>query len=166
MKQRNPPCLGVDILDTGHLEHALGRRGGDNAGTSGRRDELDVDGRALAAELGGDGVGLSELCAPVPAADGDDAELCEDNGAADGGGHLLCALDAQAEVPVKVANGDKRLEARALTGARLLLHRHDLHDLVLELGEEQVDDLVLFDGEREEVDLLDGLDLAIADELQ
>ena len=111
-------------------------------------------------------MGLSELCAPVPAADGDDAELCEDNGAADGGGHLLCALDAQAEVPVKVANGDKRLEARALTGARLLLHRHDLHDLVLELGEEQVDDLVLFDGEREEVDLLDGLDLAIADELQ
>lgn len=35
-----------------------------------------------------------------------------------------------------------------------------LHDLVLEGGEEEVDDLVLLDGERVEVDLLHGLDLA------
>jgi hypothetical protein len=34
----------------------------------------------------------------------------------------------------------------------------------LELGEEDVDDLVLLDGEREEVDLLDRLDLAVLDE--
>lgn len=35
-----------------------------------------------------------------------------------------------------------------------------LHDLVLEGGEEEVDDLVLLDGERVEVDLLHALDLA------
>ena len=35
-----------------------------------------------------------------------------------------------------------------------------LHDLVLESGQEEVDDLVLLDGERVEVDLLHGLDLA------
>lgn len=35
-----------------------------------------------------------------------------------------------------------------------------LHDLVLELGEELVDDLVLLDGERVEVDLLHALDLS------
>jgi len=35
-----------------------------------------------------------------------------------------------------------------------------LHDLVLKGGEEEVDDLVLLDGERVEVDLLHGLDLA------
>lgn len=35
-----------------------------------------------------------------------------------------------------------------------------LHDLVLELGEELVDNLVLLDGERVEVDLLHALDLA------
>lgn len=35
-----------------------------------------------------------------------------------------------------------------------------LHDLILELGEEEVDDLVLLDGERVEVDLLHALDLA------
>jgi hypothetical protein len=35
-----------------------------------------------------------------------------------------------------------------------------LHDLVLEGGEEEVDDLVLLDGQGVEVDLLHGLDLA------
>jgi len=35
-----------------------------------------------------------------------------------------------------------------------------LHDLVLELGQEEVDDLVLLDGERVQVDLLHALDLA------
>jgi hypothetical protein len=48
---------------------------------------------------------------------------------ADGGGHLLGALDAQADVAVVVANHHKRLEAGALACPRLLLHRHDLHDL-------------------------------------
>ena len=35
-----------------------------------------------------------------------------------------------------------------------------LHDLILKLGQEEVDDLVLLDGERVEVDLLHALDLA------
>lgn len=35
-----------------------------------------------------------------------------------------------------------------------------LHDLVLELGQEEVDDLVLLDGERVQVDLLHALNLA------
>lgn len=35
-----------------------------------------------------------------------------------------------------------------------------LHDLVLELGQEEVDDLVLLDGKRVQVDLLHALDLA------
>jgi hypothetical protein len=39
-----------------------------------------------------------------------------------------------------------------------------LHDLILELWEEEVDDLVLLDWERVKVDLLHGLDLAGLDE--
>lgn len=35
-----------------------------------------------------------------------------------------------------------------------------LHNLILELGEEEVDDLVLLDGEGVEIDLLHALDLA------
>ena len=45
---------------------------------------------------------------------------------------------------VVVSDGDEGLEARALTGAGLLLHRHDLEHVVLEGGaQEEVDDLEL-----------------------
>ncbi len=40
----------------------------------------------------------------------------------------------------------------------------DLHDLILKLWKEEVDDLVLLDGQRVEVDLLHRLDLASLDE--
>ena len=54
------------------------------------------------------------------------------------------------------------LEARALACARLLLDGHDLHDLVLERGaQERLHDLVLLHREREQVDLLQALDLAL-----
>ena len=33
---------------------------------------------------------------------------------------------------IALRKGEKHLEARALAGARLLLHGHDLHDLVLQ----------------------------------
>lgn len=122
--------LSVAVLDTGKLEHALRGRGGDDAGTAGRRDELDVDGASLALDLAGHGVGLTELVAPVAATDGDDRELGEDDGAADGGRDLLRALDTETDVAVEVTDGDERLEAGALTGTGLLLDGHDLHDLV------------------------------------
>ena len=67
----------------------------------------------------------------------------------DGGGDLLGALDAEPDVAVVVPDGDERLEAGALSGARLLLHRHDLQHVVLEGGaQEEVDDLELLKGER------------------
>lgn len=156
--------LRVAVLDTSELEHALRGGGGDDAGTAGSGDETAHDRSSLARDLHGDGVGLTESAAPVAAADGDDGELGEDDGGADGSGDLLGALDTETEVAVKVTDGDEGLEAGALTGASLLLDGHDLHDLVGELGEEEIDDLVLLDGEGEEVDLLDRLDLAVLDE--
>lgn len=48
-----------------------------------------------------------------------------------------------------------------LVACRVCAH---LHDLILEGGEEEVDNLVLLDGQRVEVDLLHGLDLAGLDE--
>ena len=60
---------------------------------------------------------------------------------------------------------DKSLEPCPLTGPGLLLDGHDLENLILESGSnEHVDDLVLFDGQRVQVDLLKRLDLAILDE--
>lgn len=51
--------------------------------------------------------------------------------------------------PVKVTDSDESLESSPLTGRSLLLDRLDAHDLVLEGGEEKVDDLVFSDREGE-----------------
>lgn len=145
----------------------------------------DGDGTALAALLGGQRVRLTEVGAPVTAAHRDDAELGDDDGGADGGRDLLRGLDAETDVALGVANDDDGLETGALTGTGLLLdwldlfggrnwrsetgyqkesRRAHLHNLILELGQEEVDDLVLLDRERVEVDLLHALDLAGLDE--
>ena len=94
---------------------------------------------------------LTEVGAPVASSDGDDTELGNDDGGADGGRDFLGGLDAETDVSLGVTDDDDGLEAGALTGTGLLLDGLDLHDLVLELGEEEVDDLVLLDGERVEV---------------
>lgn len=147
-------------------------------------------------------MGSTKVVTPVAAADGDDAELGDDDRRADGGRNLLRGLDAETDVALGVTNDDNGLEPGALTGTGLLLdgldlyalkkiprsairsnssivpleprslsnlgpsapghllgHPH-LHDLILELGKEVVDDLVLLDGERVEVDLLEAVDLA------
>ena len=171
--------LSVDILDTGQLQHSLTGGGGDDTGSSGSGDDLNVDGSDLSVDLAGNGVGLSELGSPVTSSNGDDGELGEDDGTSNGGSDLLGALDSQSDVSVEISNRDESLESSSLSGASLLLDGHDLHDLIcacrqsqrarasregertLELGAKDVDDLVLFDGEGEEVDLLDGLDLSV-----
>ena len=65
---------------------------------------------------------LTEIGAPVAAADGHDGQLGDDDGGADGGRHLLGGLDTDPDVPFAVADDDYRLEARALAGLGLLLH--------------------------------------------
>ena len=59
-------------------------------------------------------------------------------------GDLLGALHTEPHVSVVVPDGDEGLETGALTGAGLLLHRHDLQHIVLEGGaQEEVYDLEL-----------------------
>ena len=156
--------LGVAVLDTGELEHALGGGGSNDTGTTGGGDKSAHDRGGLTRDLHGDSVGLTKRGTPVSSSDRDDGELGSDDGTTDGSGNLLGALDTETKVAVRVTDGNESLEPGALTGTGLLLNGHDLHDLVLELGEEDVNDLVLLDGEREEVDLLDRLDLAVLDE--
>ncbi|RRR12065.1 hypothetical protein CVV73_27200, partial [Enterobacter hormaechei] len=49
-----------------------------------------------------------------------------------------------------------------LTSAGLLLHRHNLHDLILQRGaNEVVHNLALLDGHGEQVNLLQALDFAL-----
>merc|ERR1719225_1064100 len=94
-------------------------------------------------------------------------ELGVDESALDGDLHLLADLDAETDVASHVTDGDNGLEARSLTGLRLLLDRDDLHDVVLELVlgvDELVDDASLLDGDRVRVDLLQTVDVLGLDE--
>jgi len=107
-------------------------------------------------------VWLAESGTPVSTADRDNRELSQDNGTTDGSGNLLRALYTKTDVAGGVTNNDESLEASALTGTGLLLDGADLHDFILEaILKEVIDDLVLLDGQREQVDGLERLDLAI-----
>ena len=61
-------------------------------------------------------MGRSELVAPVSSSDGNNGELGGDDRSTDGGSNFLGALDTKTDMAVVVADGDERLEARALTG--------------------------------------------------
>merc|ERR1711878_28362 len=153
---------GVAVLNTGHLQQLLGDGGGHNAGTTGGRDQSHPHGATLARHLAGNGVGLADLVTPEATSDGNNGELSQDDGATDSSGHLLGALHTETHVSVVVSNSYESLEPSSLTSSGLLLDGHDLESLVLQSGtDEHVNDLVLFDGERVEIDLLQALDLSI-----
>jgi hypothetical protein len=98
---------GVAIINSSHLEQLLGDRGGDDAGTTGGRDQSHPDRAALASHLAGDGVGLAHLGSPEAPSDRDDGELGHDDGAADGRGHLLGALHTKTNMTVVVTDSCK-----------------------------------------------------------
>merc|ERR1719158_1661258 len=65
-------------------------------------------------------------------------------------------------VSIVVTNSNESLEPSPLTSPGLLLHGHDLQYLVLQgRSDEHVDNLVLFNWEREKVNFLQALDLPI-----
>jgi hypothetical protein len=141
------------------LKDLLGDRGTDDTSTTGSRDQT-ADGRTtLTGDLARDSVRFTERRAPETTTDRDDGELGQDNGTTDRGGDFLGALDTETDMTIAVTNDDESLETGTLTSTGLLLHRHDLHHLVLELGQEVVNNLVFLDREREQVDFFNGLDL-------
>mmetsp|Transcript_26125 Transcript_26125/g.58550 ORF Transcript_26125/g.58550 Transcript_26125/m.58550 type:complete len:291 (-) Transcript_26125:56-928(-) len=157
-----PLGRGVHVVKASEAEKLLHGGGRNEAGTAGCRNEADAHRAALAHELVRHRVRGAGHLAPVPAADRADVHLGGDNSAADGGGHLLSALDAEAEVAGAIAHHDAAAESGALAGRGLLLHRHDLHNLVLaRLAQDLVDDLELLDRHGEEENLLEALDLAV-----
>jgi len=106
-------------------------------------------------------VGLTKGSTPVTSPDGDNGKFGEDDSASNGSGDFLRALDTKSDVAIEITDSNESLEACSLTGTGLLLDGHDLHDFILQFGEEHVNDLVFLNGEREEVDFFHGLDLAI-----
>ncbi|KAL0609127.1 putative uncharacterized protein CCDC28A-AS1, partial [Plecturocebus cupreus] len=97
---------------------------------------------------------------PVASGHGDNGEVGQDAGPGGGSDHLLGALNTQTDVAIVVSDGNKGLEPSALSSAGLLLHQHDLENLLLERGPQwKVNDLRFLNGQGEEIDLLQGLDL-------
>lgn len=110
-------------------------------------------------------MGSTGIGTPVSTADRDQVHFGVDDASSDGSGNLLGGLYAEADVACSVTDSDVALKAGALTSRCLLLHRHDLHHLVLEGGaDEVIDYLVLLDWQGEKEDLLDGFDLALFDQ--
>jgi hypothetical protein len=151
----------VAVSDTSKLQQLLGSGSSDDTSTTGSRHETGEGGTALASNLAGNSMGLTESGTPVTATNRDNGELGKDDGTTDSGGNFLGALDTKTDVAIGVTDDNESLEAGALTGTGLLLDRHDLHDLILQLGKEVVNNLVLLDGKGEKVDFLDSLDLTI-----
>lgn len=151
-------------MDTGKLEETLDSGGGNETGTTGGGDKSDGNGTTLGALLDGQRVRLTEVGTPVTSPDGQNAELGNDDSSTDGGSDFLGGLDTETNVTLGVTDDNNGLETGTLTSTGLLLDGLDLHDLILELRQEEVDNLVLLDGQRVQVDLLHAGDLAGLDE--
>merc|ERR1740123_2426058 len=148
------------------VHHLLHREGPNDAAASRSRDEPHTDRAALAVYLHGQSVRLADAVTPVPPSERNELHLRSDDASADRSGDLLRALGPQADVAVLVADQHIADETVALTCRGHLLDRMDLHHLVLQVArlEEGIDDLVLLDGERMEVDILDRANLAVLDQ--
>lgn len=153
---------GENIINPRELQHLLGNPSRHDPRTSRRGNHPNGNGAALPRNLARDGVGLPDLVPPVPPPHGDNRQLRQNNRATNSCRHFLAALHAQPDVAVVVSDDDEGLEPGPLPGPGLLLDRRDLHHLVLEGGtHERVDDLVLLDRERVEVDLFKASDSSL-----
>lgn len=116
----------------------------------------------VTSHLARDNTRLADLVLPVTSSHTDIGELGQSAGPTDISGYLLRALDTKTEVSLVIPDGNKCLEFGLLASTRLLLHRHILQNLLLEeCPGEKVSDLRPLDGQREEIVLLQGLDLHV-----
>ena len=103
----------------------------------------------------------TEVGTPITTTDWDNRKLGKDDCTADSRRDFLCALDTETNMAVRVPNGNECLETSTLAGASLFLHGHNLHDFILEVWEEEIDNLELFHWEREKIDFFHRFDLAV-----
>merc|ERR1719460_1342672 len=118
---------------------------------------------ALTCQLAWYSVWETELGTPITSANWNHGHFRSDDGTTDGACNFLTALPSETNMTSTVANGNECFESSTLTGTGLLLHRHHFHHLVLEsiFAEKMVNDLVLLDSHRKQVDFLQILDLAL-----
>lgn len=158
------PGRSVTIFDTGHHQQLLGNGGGNDSGTSRSGNQTDPNGSALSGHLARNGVRFTDLITPETSSNGNDRELSQDDGASNGRRHFLGAFNSETHVSVEVSDGHESLESGSLTGSSLLLNGHNLEDFVFESGsDEEIDDFVLFDGQRKQVNLFQRFNFSVFD---
>ena len=155
---------GVDIINTGKSKDLLKTGRSDNTSTTRSRNKTDTDRTALTSDLDGDSVDLTSVVTPVTTADRNDVHLSTEESTANGSGDFLVSLGTKTDMTVTVTNSDESLETKSLTGSGLLLDGEDLHDFFLETREELVDNFRLLDGEGEEGNFFNGVDLTSLDQ--
>ena len=78
-----------NVFNPGEGDEFLDLGGRDNTSTAGSGDEAEYNATALSADLGGNGVGFTELAAPISTAHGDEVHLGNGNCLLYGNGDLL-----------------------------------------------------------------------------
>jgi hypothetical protein len=160
-----PTRRGVAILDSSHVHELLSSRRSNKSGSARSRNETNTNGSTLSGDLAGNGMGKSSLTSPVSTADRGYVELSSSDSSTDSGSYLRGTLDSKTNMSVVVSKSNEGLETGTLTSRRLLLNRHDLHNLIVKLVlEEELDDLSLLHRHGEKENLLDGRNLSLLDE--
>mmetsp|Transcript_120114 Transcript_120114/g.347014 ORF Transcript_120114/g.347014 Transcript_120114/m.347014 type:complete len:215 (-) Transcript_120114:21-665(-) len=148
-------------MNTSHVHKLLSGGRGNQSSTTRGRDQSDTNGTTFPGDLARDSVRKSGNTSPISSSDRGDVELGSSDGTTDGSGDFGRALNTQTDVSVSVSDGNEGLESGSLTSRRLLLNRHDLHNLILKLVlQEIVDNFGLLNRDGEKEDFLDGSNLS------
>mmetsp|Transcript_4955 Transcript_4955/g.6720 ORF Transcript_4955/g.6720 Transcript_4955/m.6720 type:complete len:200 (+) Transcript_4955:299-898(+) len=155
----------VNITDSSHGQQLLSDGGRHKSGTTRGRDKTNTDTTTLTSHLSRNGVREPTHTSPVTTTDRNDIELSNGNSTTNGSGNLTGALHSKTNVPISISNGNKGLETSTLTGRRLLLNRHNLHNLILKLStKEMINNLSLLHRDGVKKDLLETSNLSIQHE--
>lgn len=158
LRTRMAAGLGVAIAKSRELQKFLWGHGRDDSGTTGRGNETHSNTSAFTGKFGANGMRRVESRSPISQPDGDEGHFCGFDGAfnriCDFGG----CLPSQTDEAFSVSDGDERFKSRPLTGGRLLLNGHDLHDLVLQFSltgrspKKMLNNIILFNTQGKSVD--------------
>mmetsp|Transcript_35813 Transcript_35813/g.50743 ORF Transcript_35813/g.50743 Transcript_35813/m.50743 type:complete len:314 (+) Transcript_35813:159-1100(+) len=160
-------CTGVTgrtriaVINSGHVHQLLSGWGRNQTCTARSRDQTNADGTTLSGHFARHGVGHSGSTSPVTTSDWNNIKFGSGDGTTNSGGNFSSTLNPKADMSSIVSDSDEGLKTGTLTGRRLLLDRHDLHDLILKLIlKEEVNDFSLLHRKGIEENFFNGLDLS------
>mmetsp|Transcript_679 Transcript_679/g.450 ORF Transcript_679/g.450 Transcript_679/m.450 type:complete len:211 (-) Transcript_679:154-786(-) len=152
---------GVAITDSSHEHELLSSRGGNKSSTTRGRDEPYTNGTRLSSYLTWHGVWRSSLTSPVSTTYRSNIKLGSSDSTTDSSCYLRGTLNSKTNVSIVISQSNECLETSTLTSTTLLLNRHNLHNLLLQLIlKEEVDNLCLLHRERVKENLLNGVNLS------